>query len=34
MELANWLSKVRFDAQGLVPAIAQDYRSGKVLMFA
>ena len=34
MESANWLSQVRFDAQGLVPAIAQDYRSGKVLMFA
>jgi phosphoribosyl-AMP cyclohydrolase len=31
---ADWLSQVRFDAQGLVPAIAQDATSGKVLTLA
>ena len=30
----NWLDEVKFDAQGLVPAIAQDAASGKVLMVA
>ena len=30
----NWLDQVRFDAHGLVPAIAQDHRTGKVLMVA
>ncbi|MCL2657566.1 MAG: phosphoribosyl-AMP cyclohydrolase [Betaproteobacteria bacterium] len=29
-----WLEEVRWDEQGLVPAIAQDARSGEVLMFA
>ena len=28
------LSLVEFDAQGLIPAIAQDHRSGEVLMMA
>ena len=30
----NWLDEVGFDANGLVPAIAQDATSGKVLMLA
>jgi phosphoribosyl-AMP cyclohydrolase len=30
----NWLDEVRFDAQGLVPVIAQDAASGRVLMVA
>ena len=30
----NWLDEVVFDHAGLIPAIAQDHRSGKVLMFA
>jgi len=29
-----WLDEVRWDDQGLVPAIAQDAESGDVLMFA
>jgi phosphoribosyl-AMP cyclohydrolase len=31
---ANWLDEIGWDAQGLVPAIAQDADSGKVLMMA
>jgi phosphoribosyl-AMP cyclohydrolase len=30
----NWLDKVRWDAQGLVPVIAQEQGSNDVLMFA
>jgi phosphoribosyl-AMP cyclohydrolase len=30
----QWLDDVAWDAQGLVPAIAQDAASGEVLMFA
>ncbi len=30
----NWLDQVKWDARGLVPAIAQDVRTGRVLMFA
>lgn len=30
----NWLDDIRWDEQGLVPAIAQDYRTGRVLMVA
>ncbi|CAM5783668.1 phosphoribosyl-AMP cyclohydrolase [Castellaniella caeni] len=29
-----WLSELRFDAQGLIPAIAQDAHTGTVLMMA
>ena len=29
-----WLDAVRWDADGLLPAIAQDFDSGEVLMFA
>ncbi len=30
----NWLDEIRFDVQGLIPAIAQDAGSGKILMMA
>jgi phosphoribosyl-AMP cyclohydrolase len=30
----DWLAKIRFDPQGLVPAIAQDAHTGRVLMMA
>lgn len=31
---ANWLDKVKFDASGLIPAIAQDHHTGRILMMA
>ncbi|AFK61234.1 phosphoribosyl-AMP cyclohydrolase [Advenella kashmirensis WT001] len=30
----NWIDEVVFDADGLVPAIAQDWQSGRILMVA
>ena len=30
----NWLDEVNWDANGLVPVIAQEHKTGKVLMFA
>jgi phosphoribosyl-AMP cyclohydrolase len=30
----DWLKQIRFDADGLVPAIAQDHKTSKVLMVA
>ena len=30
----NWLDSIKWDADGLVPAIAQEHGSGDVLMFA
>lgn len=30
----NWLDQIKWDEQGLVPAIAQEFGSGKVLMMA
>ncbi len=30
----NWLDQVSWNENGLVPVIAQDYKTGKVLMFA
>jgi phosphoribosyl-AMP cyclohydrolase len=30
----KWLNEVKWDEQGLVPAIAQDAKTGEVLMFA
>jgi phosphoribosyl-AMP cyclohydrolase len=30
----SWLDEVNWDASGLVPVIAQDFKTGKVLMFA
>ncbi|MDP2132182.1 MAG: phosphoribosyl-AMP cyclohydrolase, partial [Sulfuritalea sp.] len=31
---SRWLDEIAWDAQGLVPAIAQDAATGEVLMFA
>jgi len=31
---ADWLDALRWDADGLIPAIAQEAASGKVVMFA
>jgi phosphoribosyl-AMP cyclohydrolase len=31
---ADWLSDVAWDEKGLVPAIAQDAKTGEILMFA
>src|SRR5512132_3251281 len=33
-EIMDWLDEVKWDAQGLVPAIAQEVGSNDVLMFA
>lgn len=30
----SWLDDVKFDDQGLIPAIAQDWQTGRVLMVA
>jgi phosphoribosyl-AMP cyclohydrolase len=30
----NWLDQIKWDAQGLVPVIAQEASTGDVLMFA
>ena len=30
----NWLDQIRWNEDGLVPVIAQDFKTGKVLMFA
>ena len=30
----NWLDEIKWTTDGLVPAIAQDHRSGRVLMMA
>jgi phosphoribosyl-AMP cyclohydrolase len=30
----NWLDEVRWDANGLVPVIAQEHDTGSILMFA
>ncbi|MCK5696683.1 MAG: phosphoribosyl-AMP cyclohydrolase [Gammaproteobacteria bacterium] len=30
----NWLDDLKWDEQGLIPAIAQDEKTGKVVMFA
>ncbi|MBA4502980.1 phosphoribosyl-AMP cyclohydrolase [Marinobacterium marinum] len=31
---ADWLEQIKWDEKGLIPAIAQDHRSGRVLMVA
>lgn len=30
----NWIQSIKWDKDGLVPVIAQDYRTNKILMFA
>ena len=32
--MASWLDAVNFDKDGLIPAIAQDHRTGRILMMA
>lgn len=32
--MSDWLDEVGFDANGLIPAIAQDVASGRILMMA
>jgi phosphoribosyl-AMP cyclohydrolase len=34
MHSSNWIDEVSFGSDGLVPAIAQDFESGRVLMVA
>lgn len=33
-QLPGWIQEVRFDAQGLIPAISQDAQTGDILMVA
>jgi phosphoribosyl-AMP cyclohydrolase len=30
----NWIQSIKWDKDGLIPVIAQDYRTNKILMFA
>lgn len=30
----SWIEQIKWDKDGLVPAIAQDYKSGRILMMA
>lgn len=32
--MTDWLDEIHWDANGLVPAIAQDYQTGRILMMA
>ena len=32
--MANFLDKIKWDSNGLIPAIAQDHQSGRILMMA
>ncbi len=32
--MSDWLDQLRWDDKGLIPAIAQDHQSGKILMVA
>lgn len=32
--MSNWLDSIKWDNDGLVPAIAQDYKTGRILMMA
>ncbi|KTC36882.1 phosphoribosyl-AMP cyclohydrolase [Pseudomonas sp. ABAC21] len=32
--MKDWLDEIKWDNDGLVPAIAQDYKTGRVLMMA
>lgn len=31
---ADWLKQIKWDEKGLIPAIAQDFRTGRILMVA
>lgn len=32
--MSNWLDEIHWNADGLVPAIAQDHKTGRILMMA
>mgnify|MGYP000427410933 CR=1 FL=1 len=32
--MTNWLDRIKFDSNGLIPAIAQDHQTGRILMMA
>ncbi len=32
--MSNWLDDIKWDSDGLIPAIAQDYKTDRVLMVA
>ena len=32
--MSNWLDAIKWDEKGLIPAIAQDYKTNRVLMVA
>lgn len=32
--MTDWLDEVKWDDQGLVPAVAQDFKTGRILMMA
>ncbi|AFT68155.1 MAG: phosphoribosyl-AMP cyclohydrolase [Cycloclasticus pugetii] len=32
--MSTWLDEIKWDEKGLLPAIAQDHKTGKILMFA
>ena len=32
--MSNWQDEIKWDSDGLVPAIAQDYQTGRILMMA
>ena len=32
--MSNWLDEVKFDQNGLIPAIAQHHQTGRILMVA
>ena len=32
--MSNWLEQLKWDEDGLIPAIAQDHKTGRVLMMA
>lgn len=34
MTLPTWLATIKFNDDGLIPAIAQDHESGRILMMA
>lgn len=32
--MSNWLDEIKWDSNGLIPAIAQDYKTERILMMA
>jgi phosphoribosyl-AMP cyclohydrolase len=33
-DMSNWLDEIKWDSNGLIPAIAQDYKTERILMMA